>query len=277
LYEFGGSGPVLLLAVANGFPPQTYAPLLQPLTARYRVVSLPPRPLWHNPPLPDSAPSWRVLADDLLAGMREYGLNDVLAVGHSFGGVASMLAVSAEPRRFRGLVMLDPTMLPLWKLRIATIARKVGVEVRLPLVQGARRRRSRFASVDEAYAYWRSKPLFADWPDATLRLYAESMTCPAPDGDGLMLTWSPDWEAHYYETIFTEGWRELPKLRGLLPTLAVRGTTTNAFVEASARRFRRVLPEAAYAEIEGHGHLFPQSAPEQTRAIMEGWLAGNGL
>lgn len=77
--------PTMHLAVANGFPPLTYTPLLGPLTDRYRVVSLPPRPLWSNPPSPETLTSWRVLADDLLAGMREYDLRDVIAVGHSFG------------------------------------------------------------------------------------------------------------------------------------------------------------------------------------------------
>lgn len=277
LVELGGTGgAVMHIAVANGFPPQTYTPLLAPLTARYRVVSLPPRPLWTNPPPPDSVTSWRSLASDMLAGLRKHDLRDVIAVGHSFGAVASMLAVLEEPSRFRALILLDPTFLPphlLWLIKLSRIFR---FEHRQPLVQGALRRRARFATEQEAFDYWRGKPLFRDWSDDVLWLYTRSLTRPAPDG-GLELAWSPQWEARYYKTIFTESWRELPKLRGVLPVLAIRGTTTNTFLEASARKFRRVLPAAVYAEIEGHGHLFPHSAPDQTRAIMEGWLGEQGL
>ena len=34
LTEFGGSGPLMVISLANGFPPQTYRPLLDPLTDR---------------------------------------------------------------------------------------------------------------------------------------------------------------------------------------------------------------------------------------------------
>lgn len=276
LYDFGGDGALMHLAVANGFPPPTYKPLLDPLTARYRVVSLPPRPLWHDPPPPDSIRSWHSLADDLLAGMRKYNLNNVIAVGHSFGCVASVLAAIQEPGCFRGLILLDPTFLPpLWLLGIK-VGRWFGLAGRSTLVRMAQRRRSRFESVDEAFTYWRSKPLFRDWSDEVLRLYAESMTQPSSEG-GLELAWSPEWEARYYRLIFTEIWRELPKLRGKMPILAIRGTTSNTFFETAAQKFRNMLPDADYAEIEGHGHLFPQSAPEQTRAIMEQWLAKQGM
>src|SRR5262245_22227216 len=111
LYEFGGKpdAPVMHLAVANGFPPQTYIPLFQPFTERYRVVSLPPRALWSGQHDPSETGSWRALADDLLAGMETHKLNNVIAVGHSFGGVASALAAIKQPQRFRALILLDPT------------------------------------------------------------------------------------------------------------------------------------------------------------------------
>lgn len=271
LYDFGGQGPVMQLAVANGFPPQTYQPLLGPLTARYRVVCLPPRPLWPDPPPPSSITSWRSLGDDLLAGMARYGLRDVIGVGHSFGAVALLLAAVEAPDSFRALILLDPPLLSPWFLRGVRAMQSLGLGGRLPLAQGALRRRHRFASVDEAFAYWRGKPLFRDWPDATLRLYAESMARPAADGDGLELAWSREWEAKYYRTLYTGSWGLLRRLPPGLPLLAVRGTTTYAFPAASARAFCRLLPAASLVEIEA-GHLFPHTAPDTTRDAMVRWL-----
>ena len=265
------------LALANGFPPQTYQPVMQPFVDRFRVVSLPPRALWLDPPPPESAPSWRTLADDLLAGFDAYGLDAMVGVGHSFGGIATVLAAIAQPKRFRALVLLDPTMLSPHVNKLVDDARAAGTDHRMPMVEAALRRRSRFAGHDEAFAYWRDKPLFADWSDDVLRLYVESLTRPADDGDGLTLTWSPEWEAHYYRTLFTEIWDELPRLGSALPVLAVRGTATNAFVAESAQAFREALPHATLVEIEGHGHLFPHSAPDQTHAIIASWLAEQGF
>lgn len=276
IYEFGGSGPVLHLAVANGFPPATYRPLLEPLTRRYRVVSLLPRPLWPDPPLPTDLASWRDLAADLLEGLRAYSLTDVIAVGHSLGGVLSLLAVLAEPGRFRALALLDPVILPPRVMFAIRLVRALGLHAHLPLVQGALRRRAQFSSHEEAFDYWRNKPLFEGWPEETLRLYARSMTRPAASGDGLELAYPPEWEARIYQTVPADLWREVPRLRGLLPVLAIQGAQTETFTGASARRFRHLVPEAACATVEGHGHLFPHTAPGETRDILEAWLAEIG-
>jgi pimeloyl-ACP methyl ester carboxylesterase len=277
LYEYGGSGAVIHMALANGFPPQTYQPLLQPLTARYRVVSLPPRPLWTDPPPPQSIRSWRSLGDDLLAGMRLYDLTSVIAIGHSFGGIASIVAAAQEPERFRGLVLLDPTIFTPDKLRLIGLLRRLGFSARMPLAQKALRRRARFASVDDAYTYWRGKRLFYDWSDEAVRLYAEGLTRPAADGSGLELAWSPEWEAHYYTTLMTETWRYLRKLPPTLPLLTVRGLLSDTFLADAAARLRALLPHMEYVEIVNHGHLFPQAAPDETRAAIERWLEKHRL
>lgn len=272
LYDFGGSGPVIHLAVANGFPPQTYHPLFDPLTARYRVISLPPRALWPNPgPPPDDAGSWQELADDILKGLRDYHLTDVIAVGHSFGAVASLLAVLREPQRFRALILLDPTILPVPVTDAIKAARAQGRTPRIPLVDGALNRRHQFASVDEAYEYWRGKPLFKDWSDEAVRLYARSLT--RPTAQGLELTWPREWEAYYYLSIDADTWDVLPRLNGLLPTLVIQGGSTDTYVEAAARQVQKVLSQATHIQLPGYGHLFPHAAPEAARTIIENWLA----
>jgi pimeloyl-ACP methyl ester carboxylesterase len=276
LYTFGGDGPIMHIAVANGFPPQTYQPLLQTFTRKYRVVCLPPRALWpDNPPPPEQPGSWRSVADDLLDGLHQYELIDVIAIGHSFGAIASMLAALDEPARFRALILLDPTILTPERVQMMRMAQKTGQTELIPLVQTARRRRRNFESVEEAGSYFKGKPLFADWPDETVRLYAESVT--RPTSNGLELAWSPEWEAHYYRSMYTDIWETLPRLRGLLPTLIIRGGATDTLVEESLAQVKTLVPDATYLDIPGHGHLFPQSAPEETRQVIEGWLATNRL
>jgi pimeloyl-ACP methyl ester carboxylesterase len=57
----------------------------------------------------------------------------------------------------------------------------------------------------------------------------------------------------------------------------VRGTETDTFTAQSCRKFRRLVPDATIVEIEGHGHLFPQSAPEETSRVVREWLQARGL
>jgi pimeloyl-ACP methyl ester carboxylesterase len=89
LIELGGRGALVHVAPANGFPPHSYRPAVEPLLPDHRVVSLPPRALWPEAGAPPAAPgSWTTLADDLLAGIRAHDLPPLIAVGHSFGGIA---------------------------------------------------------------------------------------------------------------------------------------------------------------------------------------------
>lgn len=271
IYDFGGQGAPVHLAVANGFPPQTYRPLLEPLSGRYHVINTLPRALWPSPPPPETLRSWRDMAADILTSLHQRDLRDVIAIGHSMGGVASVMAAIAEPERFKALILLDPTFVPPSLLAVVWAMRAIGRGDRFPLAVGALKRRARFASADEAFEYWKTRPLFAKWPVATVRLYADSLTRPSADG-GVELAWTPAWEARYYRTFFL-GWRaEARKLRGLLPTLVIQGAQTDTFTDPARRIMQRLVPGATYARIEGHGHLFPQSAPDQTREVIEPWL-----
>jgi pimeloyl-ACP methyl ester carboxylesterase len=151
------------------------------------------------------------------------------------------------------------------------IRRRLGLTDRFPLVQRALRRRRSFASVEAARDYFRTRPLFANWPPDTLRLYAESNTRPAAGG-GVELAWTPEWEAQYYRTIYLAPWRAVQKLRGLLPVLVIRGEHTDTFIQRSAQRFRQLVPDATFVDLPGHGHLFPHSAPQETARTVDDWL-----
>lgn len=275
VHEFGGEGVPLHLAVANGFPPGAYAPLASALTARCRVFSLPPRPLWRNPPPPASIADWAALADDLLAAFEQQHLDSVIAAGHSFGGVISLIAAARTPARFRALILLDPTLfVPAFFAQIEALRRNSD-PARLPLVEGALNRRAHFSDRAEAFRYWRAKPLFYDWDDDALRCYVEAATTPAPGG-GFTLVWSPAWEARIFATVQTDTWDYVDRLPAALPILLVRGSDSQTMRSEAATLMREKLANLDYAEIAG-GHLFPHSAPNETARVMLEWLDGRGL
>ena len=55
-------------------------------------------------------------------------------------------------------------------------------------------------------------PLFAGWPDASLRAYVEAGTRERADGQ-VELAYPPGWEAHIFATPPTGVWRAMPQLR----------------------------------------------------------------
>jgi pimeloyl-ACP methyl ester carboxylesterase len=271
LYEFGGSGPPLILNVGNGFPPETYRRLVEPLTADYRVVCVLPRPLWPEPPPPESLDSWRIMADDLRTAVHQHGLQGAISMGHSMGGVATIYAQRAEPGLFRALALLDPTIMPPEFLFLVRALQAMGMVEQFPPVKVARRRRDHFESTEAAFEHWRGKSVFANWPPASLRAYAEGLTTPAPEG-GVTLAWSKAWEAQYYATLETHTWQDVRDIAGTVPALFVQGEETDAYMTRSYEKMQRIWPGATHRQIAGHGHLFPISAAEQTAAIVQGWL-----
>jgi pimeloyl-ACP methyl ester carboxylesterase len=269
IHEFGGTGPILHVAVANGFPPAVYAPTFQALTGSYRVVSLPPRALWPDEQPPQHLEDWHRVAADLLDGLAQYDLQNVTAVGHSFGGIASMLAAITQPERFRTLILLDPTILPLSAMEVMAEMQADGSIHQSPMALGAMRRKRSWENVESAYTYFRGKALFRDWSDAMVRLYASAGTHPV--NGSVELAWPPEWEAYYFSTLYTKIWDELPRLQ--LPTLVIRGGDSDTFTAESAEQVRALIPGVSYAEVPGHGHLFPQSAPDETQQVIQEWLA----
>jgi pimeloyl-ACP methyl ester carboxylesterase len=198
----------------------------------------------------------------------------VVGVGHSFGAVATLIAAARAPERFRALALLDPTMLDPGALPAARQMLLERGEIRSGLVEGARRRRGHFASVDEAFAYWRGRSLFHDWPDPSLRRYAEAMLRPARTGHGFELAWPREWEAWYYRSFYPDAWDDLARLDPAVPVLVVRGESSDTFLAAAAEHLRKVRPAARLEVLPGHGHLFPHSAPAATADVLDRWLLG---
>jgi pimeloyl-ACP methyl ester carboxylesterase len=250
-----------------------YRPAVAPLFAAHRVVSLPPRALWPDAGSPPGEPgSWTSLADDLLSGMREHRLPPLVAIGHSFGAVAALLAAVREPARFRALVLLDPTILPPEMMDGIAIRQQQGDRDFRPLIEGARKRRAHFGSASEAFAYWRGKPLFADWVDAALHRYVEATLVPDPSG-GFRLAWPPAWEAWYYESFYAGSWGDVARLDPKLPVLVIGGERSDTFVPEARALLPGKLPLATHRTLAGAGHLFPMAAPEETGRLIAGWLA----
>jgi pimeloyl-ACP methyl ester carboxylesterase len=269
LLLLGGAGAPVLLAPANGFPPATYVPAVAPLFARFQILSLPPRAMWPGVEPPPAAPgSWTSLALDLLAGLAQHRLPPLVAIGHSFGAVACVLAAARQPERFRGLVLLDPTIVTPDIMALIAAHRARGEAFFSPLAESARKRRASFDSAEQAFATWRKKPLFADWSDDAVRRYTRAMLRPRAGG-GFELAWSPAWEAHYYESFHTGTWDALAALPPSIPLAIVGGETSDTLLPGAAALLRERLPLATHFTMPGYGHLFPLAAPAETSALLD--------
>lgn len=255
--------PFLVLAPANGFPPESYVPALRPLLGKIPLYAHRPRPFWD--PDPAHLSGWGTLVEDLLRALAAEKLEGGIGVGHSMGAVTMVEAARRRPGLFRALILVDPTVPPPWKLALMGLLRRLGKEPRKNLIARTLKRKTTWGSLDEARAFFASKPLFAAWPPDVLEGYLRGMVRETP-GKKAELTYAPAVEAQIYRTIPSGTWLRWMGLRrtwkGKLFLLC--GEKSEYFPLGSFLCFRLFFPDALSRRLKGAGHLVPQEKPGET-------------
>lgn len=269
--DFGGAGPALVFAHANGYPPAAYRALLSQLAARFHVTALLFRPLWpegQSAVQPDDLRDWNPFAQDVIQFLDERGERGVIGVGHSLGAVSTLAAALRRPELFRAVVLLDPVVLRRRLLWLWNTARRLGLAHRLhPLIPSTLRRRRVFASAEEMVERYRRAPVFARLSDAALRDYVNALVRPRADGQ-VELAYTPEWEVAIYANGPLNLWKPMEQLR--VPLLVIRGAETDTFFPKAARNIQRRVPHAVVHTVPEAGHLVPMEKPDEVaRLIVE--------
>jgi proline iminopeptidase len=122
-YDVVGKGaPIVLLAGGPGFSPEYLEPIAQKLGAKYTCVVFHQRGTGRSKmeTITFETHALKTLVADLEALRRELKVEKLTLVGHSFGGILSMMYASQHPDRVNALALVDsggPTL--------ATVARFV--------------------------------------------------------------------------------------------------------------------------------------------------------
>ncbi len=266
-WSWGSAGPVLHLAHANGFPPDVYRRFAEALAGRYRVVAAPLLPLRPGTD-PASVSGWEPLAEDLRAQLRGAGLSDLIGVGHSLGAVITAMAAADDPGLFRALVLVEPVLFTGVRSFLWALTKRLGRADRFFLTRRAANRRDHWPSREQVLASWSARAVFSGWAPGVLEDYVAGGTVEDPGG-GVRLVYPKTWEARLFSQTPHDVW---PVIRRLgMPVLVVRGTTSDTFLAAAARRFQRVLPTAEVVELPC-GHLVPMERPGELAALTLSWL-----
>lgn len=263
--EFGPQDqPIDIVFVhANGFNAQTYRALLSPLAASLRILAIDQR--GHGattlPADPEGRRSWRDLRDDLIGLLDALDGPPVVLAGHSMGGTVGLLAAAERPERVKGLVLLDPVIMP-W---LATLYAKAPwtsgrLWKRMPMVQGALRRRAVFDSREAAFAAYKGRGAFKTWPETMLADYVAGGLVERPDGK-VELACAPAWEASNYAAQAHDPWRAVRQVKAPVRILKAERHSTCHAGPGFARRGRAVRIET----VAGTSHFLPMERPDVAR------------
>ena len=261
VHDLGGTGRPLLLSHATGFHGHCYVPMAEVLADRFHSFALDYRGHGLTGRPHDWLVDWDRYGDDALTTARAVAPDGgLVAFGHSMGGAGLLMAAHRDPGLFDLIVAFEPIVFPPPELRETPPPDS-------PLVVGARRRRNRFASLDEAIANYEAKPPLASFTPAALRAYVEHGFRPADDGDGVVLRCSPEHEARTFEQGgLHRTWELLPEIT--TPVVVVAGMHTEMSPAAIAEPIARELPVSTYVQLDHLDHFGPMTHPDEVAELV---------
>jgi pimeloyl-ACP methyl ester carboxylesterase len=266
--DFGGSGEIIHFAHANGFPPETYRQFIGNLTPDYRVTGMKFRPLWPNSD-PHAFRHWETAADDLIQFLDQQGLSNIIGIGHSFGGIATLLASIKRPNLFKQLVLIEPVVLPGWVYVMTKLLPRFLLVKANPVVKKTLVRTEQWDNRKQAFRQFRSKQVFSKIKDNALWDYVNAATHENPD-ESVSLTFSKDWEAQIYMT-FSSQWKNLDNVT--VPYLAIRGESSDTISKAVWAKWKSRNRIGEFFEVENTGHLIPLEKPVLLTKIIKEYLS----
>lgn len=256
VHDWGGRGSPVLLAHATGFHGLVWRPVAERLVvAGRRVWSFDFRGHGDSDPSPDGY-AWERFADDVTEVVAALGLGSdpaLLTVGHSKGAAALLLAESARPGTIRRAWCFEPVVIP---------GEPTAPNPNFPLAVGARRRRNRWDTPEDARRSWAARPPFGDLHPDALAAYVDHGLRRRPDG-AWELRCSPEDEAATYAHGPAHGlWPALPTIQTTVRVVC--GERSDAVTPSLAARIAARLPHGSAEVMANVGHFGPLEDPDAT-------------
>jgi pimeloyl-ACP methyl ester carboxylesterase len=264
------SKPKLHFAHANSYPAGVYRQFFARLSGHFEIQSLDMHA--HNPQYPVSD-GWPHLVDEYIAELSSRYHEPVILVGHSLGGMLSMMVAQQRPDLVRCVVMLDSPVVGGWRAFAWHILKMLGRAYVMPPAKFSIRRRNVWPSLEAAYQHFAAKDLFAAWAPGVLADYMDSGL--KPHAEGVQLRFTREQETAVYATLP----HHLPQLlrHGYPVPIGFIGGDNSWETSQSGHRYTQALVGRNFRIVPG-GHLFPMESPamaaDVTTEMIDQLLAG---
>ncbi len=255
--------PVLHFMHGNGFCGLTYWPLLTLLTHRYDLFL---HDILGHGDSDSGHVNWGWNRNAEIAHkvwqqfQPEYGNASVIGLGHSMGGVHTLLWAAHQPEVFSRLLLLDPVIFTPVIIGLARTADWLRLKRSNSIADKAAQRRNEWLDYYDAKNFFTGRGMFKGWADAAVKAYVSYAM--EPDGSGKVhLKCSPQRESENFARLPAKLW---PSVRQIVtPTNVLFGEDSYRFVHKSVARALRINPNIT-AEQHPGGHCFMLQYPGTT-------------
>lgn len=260
--------PTIVFSHANGFPAGTYRLLFEAWRAAGFQVIAPDR-FGHDAAYPVRS-NWSPTRDELLAFIQQRAPGrTVHLVGHSLGGLLSLLVASRRPDIAASVVLIDAPLIGGWRAHGLQVFKTTGLVRRVSPGKVSQRRRWQWPSAEAAHEHFAAKAAFRRWDPRALADYIANGLEPDPGGPpgSVRLHFRREVETRFYNTLPHHFDRLLSRHPLRCPVHFIGGTQSAEMRQAGMEAARRLVKERL-TMIEGT-HLFPMERPGETaRAVL---------
>ncbi len=243
-------------AHANGFPGECYQQLYKSLRLTDTVSFIPM--IGHNTDYPITD-NWSYLIDEIIDSVVTQSNEAVVGVGHSLGGVLTLLASFKRPALFKQVILLDE---PLFGFTKSTAIRLIKSLRLIHLVTPSKRSKKRKAiwpSKAEAKAYLLSKPLYQSFHSKCMDDYLDFALIERADKQ-FQLRFCREKESLIFETV-PHTMHRLAK-KTFIPVSLIYSESSHIITKHDLRKMKKGY---GFSTMVCQGsHLFPLEYPGET-------------
>lgn len=247
---------IIQFSHANGFPAKTYTELFNNLY-EYKISAI--NNLGENTNA--AKINWNDLTNEILESVFKIG-EPVIGIGHSFGGVLTLLAAAKKPELFHSIILLDPPLFSSYKRFLIRVLRSLKIEDWVSPSGKSKHRRSHFKSRSQAKSLFQANQLFKKFHPQVLNDY---VTHGLTDGkNDVELTISVAKEMAIFHKMLTSFPKEVYQVKCTL----VYAAKNPILCKSDLHWINKKFTELKIIPFPG-SHLFPLENPESTALMIK--------
>ena len=262
--------PLILFFHGNSFPASTYSVMLNELRRRNLQVQALEK-IGHNPAFPVTS-NWPHLVEEVHAFAQPLiaaHSGPVVLIGHSLGGMLSLMLAAQYPHLAHGVVMVDAPAVGGLQAKVLQLSKTLSLNKKFSPGAISRKRRNEWLSLEEVRAHFASKKVFARWDPQVLNDYVLQGTREEKSEAGVrrVLSFNRDIETLIYNNV-PHNLERLLKKHPLTCPVSLVAARHSREMRLAGSDFTHKITKGRITMIDGT-HLVPMEKPLVTAAAVE--------